>query len=294
MPTFWPTSKFSGVLCCTLVFIVIVFPIIGCTNAPYSPKKNNTNLEILTQDGFNIPRFPSARDQLNYANSGLVNKKEKQAALRAVHTLFPDNRPAMGNAAIGLSYIHLETDYRFATSTEILRTVNGFLSVVKDFPDLDHIQVKAHWYLGWIYTELLGDHEKGVSHYWTIVTEFPDIPMNLTPPVPWISLVYPLDLSKKLPSPRTHNKYWAATALLEIIRYAPGREDAIKAFDQLFDTYYTSVETGFALKLMLKTPGLVSHALPFVEPFLARKTSNPHGYNPYLHGDIKALAKGLQ
>lgn len=292
MPIFWPkykTWRHWGHSSClrfiSILFLVLVVSIISCTNAPDSPKKNDSNLEILTQDGFNIPQFPWARDQLNYANSGLANKKEKQAALRAVLTLFPDNRPARGNAAIGLAYIHLETDYRFATSTEILRAVNGFLSVIKDYPDLDHIQVKAHWYLGWIYTELLGDLENGVLHYWAIVTDFPDIPRNLSVPVPWISLVYPPDLSQKLPSPRPQEKYWAGIALLEIIRYSPERENAIKAFDLLFDSYYTSVETGFALKLMLKKPDLASHALPFVEPFLVRKTSNP-----YLHGDIKALA----
>lgn len=299
MPIFWPISKFwkhfpgltrfrfspEGKLISTILFMALALSVFSCTGAPDSNKKNKPDLKILTQDRYNIPRFSSARDQLNYANSGLFDKKEKQAALRAVPTLFPDNRTARGNAALGIAYSHLETDYRFAKSIEILRAVNDFLSVLKEFPDLDHIQVKAHWYLGWIYTELLGDIEKGIPHYWTIVTDFPDIPMNLSVPVPWISLVYPPDLSQKLPPPRVRNKYWAAKALLEIIRYSPDRDEAINAFDRLFDTYYTSVETGFALKLMLNKPDLVSHARPFVKTFVTRNTGNP-----YLTRDIKALA----
>jgi len=238
----------------------------------------------MTQDGIKIPRFSSAAGQLNHAASGFRNKKEKRAALRAVTTLFPQNLLEGGHAALGLAFLHLEPDYRFAKPIDIRKSVNDFQTVLKEYAPFPDVQAKAHWYLGWIYTVLDGEPKKGLQHFWTIVKDFPEVPVNLSLPVPWVNLVYS-DLQTDASPLPIRPKFWSQIALLEIVRHG-SRAEAIEAFNILYNRFFPSIETGFALKSMLANPGLASHVLYRVSAYLARQTTNP-----YLVRDIAALAK---
>jgi len=239
------------------------------------------------QDGIEIPLFTSPAAQLNHAMSGFRDKKEKSAALRAVITLFPDCLLERGHAALGLAYLHLEPDYRFARPLDVRKAANDFQAVLTDYAFLPDIQAKAHWYLGWIYTTLDGQPEKGQAHFHTIVQNFSQVPMNLSPPTPWANLVYSHPPSRaESVTQKTLIKYWSQIALLEIVRHGT-RDEAVTAFDTLYDKFFTSTETGLALKTMLSNEKLALHARPLVEKYLARFTANP-----YLARDILRLAKG--
>lgn len=236
----------------------------------------------IIQDGIEIPNFSSASAQLNHGASGFRNKKEKSAALRAVATLFPENRHACGHAAMALAYLHLEPDYRFARPIDIKKAANDFLAILEAYPSFPDIQAKARWYLGWIYTALDPQPDKGRAHFWTIVTDFFKIPMNLSPPAPWANLVYPESAAPS--ADPSGQKYWSQIALLEIIRQPGSPAEAIKAFDLLYDRFFMSTETGLALKSMLSTHELASHAEDRAEAYLAGYTANP-----YLTKDIFRL-----
>ncbi len=265
---------------------------IGCTSPPENLNTAKTDLPIRVQDGYEISQFPSAGGQLNFAKSGFTEKKKKKAAYRAVLTLFPEDHLECGHSSIGLAYLHLEPDYRFASPLEISKAANDFKDIIEDFTTLPDVLAKAHWYLGWIYTDLMKTPEKGLVHYWQIALDFPDIPMNMSPPAPWVNLVYPTALILKDQKPSSPQKLWAEAALLEIVRNTRDNSQAIKAFDLLYDRFFSTPATGLALKAMLADPvarpELAAHALPKIEPYLSRNKDNL-----YLARDIRTLAEGI-
>lgn len=235
------------------------------------------------QDGIEIPCFTSASGQLNHARSGFRNKKEKSAAFRAVHTLFPEQRLECGQAALGLAYLNLEPDYRFALPIDIRKAENDFQSVLKDYAALPDIQARANWYLGWIYTSLDPMPKKGRTYFHTIVRDFPEVPMNLSVPEPWVNIVYPDNISGKRQSPPL--KYWAQVALLELVRHPGSGKEAMSAFNLLYDRFFTSTETGMALKILLADPEQAALVLKKARLYTKQKQDNP-----YLVRDITTLA----
>ncbi len=276
-------SLFLGIF-----FLALLVQNIGCTGPPDNLTTSKTDLPVKVQDGFEIPKFPSAGGQLNFAKSGFTDKKKKMAAYRAVLTLFPEDRLECGHASIGMAYLHLEPDYRFASPLAIRKAANDFKAIIDDFSTLPDVLAKAHWYLGWIYTELMKTPEKGLVHYWQIAGQFPDIPMNMFPPVPWVNIVYPSDQTLKDQKPATPQKLWAEVALLEIVKNCKDKSQTIKAFDLLYDRFFLSPATGFAIKAMLADPELAAHAFAGVDPYLSRNTDNP-----YLARDIRTLAEAI-
>lgn len=277
---------FSISRCC--LFLMVLLPVIisGCTNPPERLIPPKAPPAVKIQDGFEIPVFSSAMGQLNYARSGFTDKREKKAAFRAVLDLFPRDIRECGHASIGLAYLHLEPDYRFASPKTIRRAAVDFNSVLDRFAGQPDVVVKAHWYLGWIYTELMDEPEKGLVHFWRIVREFPDAPVSQSPPVPWVNLVSPPKQTQDRKHPQGPEKLWAEVALLEIIRNTPDHTRAALAFDHLAERFPAGAATGFALKFMLTDPGLANHALPRVAPYLSQYTENP-----YLIRDIRMLAQ---
>lgn len=171
----------------------------GCTSTPDQPGTRGDELSEVIQDGIPIPRFSSATDQLNYAKSGLNDRKRKLAAFRAVQTLFPEDRAACGHAALGLAYLHLEPQYRFASPRDIRQAARDFLTIAKSYKDLTEIRAKALWYLGWIHTDLEMDLQTGMGYYWQLVNTLPQVPMNLSPTAPWVNLVYGSKAAPKAP-----------------------------------------------------------------------------------------------
>ncbi len=256
----------------------------GCSAPPEYLTAADTDLPEIIQDGVAVPRFDSAADQLNYARSGLTDRKRKLAALRAVKTLFPADHMACGQAALGLAYLNLEPQYRFASNLDIRRAVTDFEQVLKVYADQPDIVAKALWYLGWIHTELEHDHRTGMPYYWQVANSFSQVPLMLSHTAPWVNLVYGLEPVHK--KPETHTKNWGQVALLEILRHSPQKDEAVKAFDLIWDRYPSSQAAGLALKHMLSNPVLASHALAPAAVYLASKP-----LNPYLAKDIRTLAE---
>jgi hypothetical protein len=259
----------------------------GCSTPPEQLTVSDSALPEIIQDGIPVPRFSTASDQLSYARSGLTDKKRKLAALRAVPSLFPGSRLECAQAAVGLAYLHLEPEYRFASQLEIQQAANDFQAVLDEFGDIPGIRAKSLWYLGWIHTELKQDPDTGLAFYWQVARRLSFVPMNLTPTAPWVNLVYAAEPAEKALKPAAPTKYWAQVALLEIVRNARDSAQAKTAFDLLMARYTTSQAAGLALKHMLAEPALADHALPAVDAYLAANSRNP-----YLARDIRTLAEG--
>lgn len=259
---------------------------VGCAPASDDqPSTLDTGPAQIIQDGIPVPQFPTAAGQLDYAKSGLADKKRKGAAFRAVSALFPLNRHECGHAALGLAYLHLEPDYRFAKPIEIRKAANDFKVVLRNFSDIDDVQAKAHWYLGWLYCTLELDPDTGRRHFWTVVRDYPEVPMNLSAPVPWVNLAHP-EAPPAINQPG-QVKYWTQAALLELVRHPGTTSDTLHAFDLLYSRFFDSVETGLALKAMLSHPELAGIIRPKAFTWLSRNSTNP-----YLARDISALAGG--
>jgi len=248
-----------------------------------------SKLPIVYFKGFNIPRFPTAQGQLNFAKSWFAHGSEKRAALRIVSKLFPRARLQCGNAALVLAYMNMGDDYRFAAKKDFLKAITDYRKILDQYSDQPVIMAKAHWYLGWIHCDLLSEKTKGIVHFKIIASHYPGVTMELSSPVPWVSLVYPLNPVREKKTIQTPEKHWAGIALLEIIRHAPTPAEAITAFDALWAGYKNSVETGFALKIMLENPLLTGHIRSRLPLFLARNIANP-----YLAEELLNLAEKNQ
>ena len=270
----------AGIITAALILIS------GCSAPPEYLTGTQTQPPEIIQDGVAIPQYPSAADQLNYARSGLTDKKRKMAAFRAVKALFPGDRSACGQAAMGLAYLHLEPQYRVASELDIRQAINEFkdlLTVYKDQPD---ITAKALWYLGWIHTQLQADPATGMGYYWQVANGFYPIPLKLSHTAPWVNLVYGLEPVKK--QPVTPENDWGQVALLEIVRHSPEPAETIKAFHLLIGRSPASQAAGLALKHMLADPNMASQALAPAAAYLALPPSNP-----YLARDIRTLAEAV-
>ena len=258
----------------------------GCGDQSTSISFPKSELPVILFQGFNIPQFPTAKGQLNYAKSGFPNPEEKKAAFNVLFHIFPEAKTECGNAALYIAYMNLGYDYRFANRKNYTNAIKAYHDVINNFKKYPQITVKAYWYLGWIYCDLLQDKEKGISYYWRIVENYPDIKTGISSPVPWVSLVYPMTI-KGSPPPKDKTKnQWAGLALLEIIRHASDKTEVYNAFDILWKTYQKSIPTGLAIKSLLQNITTAQKALPYIEPYLALNIANI-----YLAREIKDNAK---
>ncbi|MCP4672533.1 MAG: hypothetical protein GY857_14660, partial [Desulfobacula sp.] len=138
------------------------------------------------------------------------------------------------------------------------------------------ILIKANWYLGWIYCDLLNQKKTGLAYYWYIVKTWPELQMGISSPVPWVSLVYP-SAEKGEPSESSRRQmHWAGISLLEIIRHTNDKNEALKAFDILWEKKKKTIVTGLALNLMLKKSELAADVKAFVKPYLNLNIANTH------------------
>jgi len=285
-PTSLPGSKWH--LRLFLAGLVSILILAGGCDRPLPPADiYRTDPPTRVVDGVTLPVFHTAAGQLRYSRSGFSDGARKRAALKAVLSFFPEDRLECGHAAIGLAYLHLEPDYRFAGTGQIRLALDALLKIRGTYADLPDVMAKTHWTLGWIYTDLMALPSKGLPHYWQVVRSYPDIPMNLSPAVPWVNLVSPPASKTSTAPPSVPKKFWAEVALLEIIRNTTDKSLAIRAFDILFRKYFTGPAAGFALKAMLENPVLADHARPQVSGYLQK-----HKANPYLAREIRLLAAG--
>jgi len=280
----WVKKNQWTLLLISLCLIALLLTACSDDSTPFSFPKSE--LPIISFQGFNIPQFPTAQGQLNFAKSGFPDQKEKKAALEIVFKIFPEAKLQCGNAALYLAYMNLGYDYRFAAKKDYYHAIADYHKVIKNFKEYPEILVKAFWYLGWIHCDLLNEIETGLSYFRHIVKTYPNIEMGISSPVPWVSLVYPLTATGDQVVKQPANKQWASLALLEIIRHSPDRIETFNAFDMLWENYSNTVSTGLAIKLMLKNKRYAQKALPYIEKYLALNIANK-----FLAREIKENAK---
>lgn len=269
-----------------LLSFLTVMMLSACGDQSTSLSFPKSELPLILFQGFNIPQFPTAQGQLNYAKSGFPSSEEKKAAFNVLFHIFPDAKVECGNAALSIAYMNLGYDYRFAEKQDYTNAIKAYHDVINTFKSYPQITVKAYWYLGWIHCDLLQDKKKGIPYFWRIVETYPDIQTGISSPVPWVSLVYPLTIKEGQPSKDKTKKQWAGLALLEIIRHASDKTEMYTAFDILWENYQKSIPTGLAIKLLLQNESTAPKALPYVEPYLTFNIANM-----YLAREIKDNAK---
>lgn len=269
--------------------VIFCFSVFGCSrdkDRTFVDFKR-TELEKVVFHGYEIPKFPTAQDQLNYARSGFPDVNEKRAALNFIAELFPGERRVCGNAALNLAYMNFGSDYRFALQLDYHSAVKDYLKIISDFQDQPEVLVKANWYLGWIYCDLLDDVASGLKYYWKIVDAYPDREMGISSPVPWVSLVYNQPVNDRLPENQKQTQCrWADLSLLEIVRHTSDSRESLQAFERLWGEYRDSLTTGFAIKLLLEDKAHQKKILPFAKQYL-----DTHFSNTYLMAEIDALVK---
>lgn len=277
------SARLAALVCLVLLPF---FP--GCESPSDNGALPRPELPVVSVAGYQVPQFPTTGGQLNYAKSSFTDAGEKKAALAAVCMLFPGNREACGRADLALAYMYLGHDYRFATRPMMLAAIDGFRRILTTYQDLPEIQAKAHWYLGWIYCDLMGEARKGLVYFRSLVRDYPGLPVELSSPVPWVSLVFPPQPTatpSKTPPPKKH---WAGLALLEIIKSTQDREEAYGAFEILMRRYPSDPAVLFAARHMLADP-LMADA---IRPYLPELMDLAAG-NPFMARDLNQLG-GIQ
>ncbi len=248
----------------------------GCNDTAPTAPAPRAALPSVTIGGYLVPKFPSPSEQFNYAKSWFADPGEKRAALDAVALLYPVARMEKGHAALELAYTRLGGDYRMASRRRCLETIAEYNDILQEYEDLPEIRAKAHWYIGWIYCDLINETASGIESYRKVVEEYPDVRTVPAPPVPWVSIVYPADLEADRPATNTAPHYWAGIALVEIIRYSRDLDAVWDAFETLWKNYRAAPATGRALKLLLTRPVLGEKAKLFASEYLAGENVSPH------------------
>jgi len=269
-----------------LFLTVLVLLVSGCGSDTPDMSLHESDQPVVVFNGFSLPKFPTARGQLNYARSGFTTQEKKKAAFEFVLRHFPLDRAECGEAVLNLAYMNFGFDYRFALLQDYHNAIEEYKTIIKYYADQPEVMAKAYWYLGWIYCELLDQKENGIFYFWRIVSEYPQVHRGISSPVPWVSLVYPEKPSEFKPRKEKIVSKWAGIALLEIIRHSDETDDVLNAFDRLWEEYRKSISTGLAIKLLLADKQYLQKVKPYVHEYLALNIANV-----YLAKELTSAAK---
>ncbi len=229
--------------------------LIQCGETPPEPVRTPEKLvDVVSYDGYEIHLFPTAQEQLRYALSRFSDPFERRAALKVVVERFSDVGPVRAEAELEMAYLKLGVDHRFADAKMCLEALADYRRIIASFPELPDICVKAHWYMGWILTDLLNRKKEGIEHHQTVYRYYPDARVKMESPVTWVVLVMPEIKSNAQASTKKKALYWASLALLEIVRKSVREEERLEAFQALWAGYRESLATGYALCVLLKGP----------------------------------------
>ncbi len=248
----------------------------SCDETPPRVTTSIAEQSFIEIAGIRVPVFVTAAEQFNYTRSWFADIGEKRAALQAFLSLYPEKKRLCGMAALDLAYLELGSDYRFAAEHSSLAAIKDYKNILHEYGDLPEIQVKAYWYIGWIYAGLLKDPQKGNEYFYRIVSEYGNEQISLLSPPPWVSIIHPREGIPQASLNSPPEKHWAALALLEIVRHSEKREEAWSAFARLWREYRNNAATGFALQLILEERLHVDEALVIAQEFLEKKFSNVH------------------
>jgi tetratricopeptide (TPR) repeat protein len=259
------TSNRSSQVIPVLVAILITGStlLIQCTQPPIEDSMENTTARIqkITHNGYDIELFDTPEQQLQYARTRLTDPNEKHAAFELVIERFSEAKTLRAEAELELAYLALGVDYRFADSVTCLHAIEKYKRIIFQYADLPLVCAKAHWYLGWIYADLLKQKRKAIAHYQTIVEFFPDATIDMRPPVPWAGLVLPQAIDRPMAVYAYPSYKWSSLALLEIIRNSEREDEKWTAFEKLWSGDRASLAMGYALRaLVYDSPSLAQKA----------------------------------
>lgn len=242
----------------SLVYLTVLSVIFGSAScyagslpdskAPFS----NSNPKTVVRNGYTIEIFETAQDQLRYARAWFSDPLEKQAALEVLIAQYPQPADVRAEAELELAYLALGGDYRFAGERACRNALRQYERIAAQFSDLPDIAAKAHWYMGWIYADLLRQKKDALAHYHIIVARYPDAVLKLEPPVPWVSLVLPRNADRPPAVYESPVYPWRSMALLEIIRNSDDDEEKWTAFERLWARDQVGTITGHALLALLR------------------------------------------
>ncbi len=277
-------SKLSdlSVLLWLLLFLFVSALLIGCKDRPAEHQDAKVEQASIEVSGFQIPVFSTAGEQLNYTRSWFAKIQEKKAALQAFIKIYPQEKRYCGLAALDLAYLQLGSDFRFAEEYASFAAIKAYRTILDNYGEFPEIMAKAHWYIGWIYSDLLKDTKKGVDEYQQLVSLYPKESVALLPPAPWVSIIYQTDANVNITLSNQPVNKWAALALVEIIRHTDNEESAWVAYQKLWGSYSDNVITGFGLKLMLQRKFHIEETLEMAKQYIGKHFSNVH-----ILGDIQ-------
>jgi len=259
----------------------------GCGSEVAEEKASSADQSFVQINNISVPVFTTAYEQLNYTRAWFADVPQKRAALEAFIQIYPEERKYRAIAALDLAYLELGKDYRFTYEYSGVRAVLSYLAIIEEYSEYPEILAKAYWYIGWIYSDLLYETAKGLEYYHKVVDIYPDVPVSLLPPAPWVFIIYPNpDEGSGALTPATNR--WAALALVEIIRYSEP-EEAWLGFGKLWERYGDNPAAGFGLRLILKRRIKVKEAVPVAYEYMKNDFSNIH-----ILGDIRSELQAIE
>lgn len=225
-------------------------------------------------DGYQIPIFATADEQLGYARSTFTETEEKSAALKAVARLHPAAREQAAMAALELAFLALGDDYRLADKDQYRLAGCGYQAVLEHYADLPAIAAKALWYLGWIAGDLEGDRRRGIGWYQRLIALYPKEVLSTATPAPWLT-IRPAEPEARPPAayPKTVLT-WADIAHLEIIRHTADREQAWQSFAAI-EAGTDPVFIAGALKVLIERHGFDARSERLAREYVAKPGSDP-------------------
>ncbi len=263
------------------IFLLLIL-LIGCNQSTSDQQHAHETKKFIKIGEIAVPVFSSAEEQLNYTRQWFEDIQEKRAALHAFLQLFPENKQLSGVASLDLAYLQLGSDYRFTPEHACFAAIKDYRAILSRYDGHPGLQAKALWYIGWIYTNLLAENDKGMAYFIELVEKFPHEQVSLLPPAPWVSIIYRADESINTALYHRSINHWAALALLEIVQHGKDGEVAWQAFDTLWQDYRKDKATGFALKIILQRRLHTDKALERARQYMEKEFSNVH-----ILGDIQ-------
>ncbi len=232
--------------------------LVQCTRRPaQNPANDTVSLQRITREGYAFEHLATPEQQLQYTRTWFTDPKEKRVALELLIELFPQAKSIRAQAELELAYLALGDDYRFTDPAACRRALEKYGHIASEYTDLQSVCAKAHWYMGWIYADLLKQPRKAIEHYQVVVKRYPEALLNLKPPVPWVELVLPQAIKKPMAVYEYPAYKWSSIALLEIIRNSDNEEEQWHAFEKLWSDDPTSLTVGYAVrKLVNGSPSL--------------------------------------
>lgn len=273
------------VRCGLLVVLLAQLP--GCDRDEPASHVREPALQVRTINGHAVPVFPSPDEQLAYTRSSFARQDEKLAALEAVARFFPDAEAQRGEAALELAYQRLGSDYRQASAADARAALAAYEAILLTHGELPAIAVKAQWYRGWIHCTLLGDRERGLAAFRTLVERFPQTARTTGPSAPLVSLTPSAEKSDPLAGGE-EPILWADLALLAMVRCADGEKTAREALVRLWQRDPHGRCTGLALRELLRLTPPLDEAVDRARDYLAGNSAHVA-----IASDLRDLLAGM-